>query len=414
MDPASPQQAAPETSVSAREAAFDPSFRSTASPTEPLSAARIGGGAEELSAGASPGPPPGRLALPRDLLVALLVCSGLLVAAECLSRWAVPRLAVSPGYYDSGAMKALAARDRRGRHVVWLIGDSTVVGLDVRRDQTLGARLDKRLRERFPGWEARAVGFGGIGLTNDMEIARELPLERGDVAIFPIHLLYAANRADIGEGLRGPESGAGWRERVETNAKKPFVRCCGLVRNQRYLSRLPALLAQEQLLPEKIAKLMRRTKSGPQRMREWTSGAITPEDLKNLTRRYSAVDGRRVPRVLKILVDIHRQLEQQGVLLATYVSPLNRAIVERYRYADWGRLVSVGRSICAASTRAGVECLNLVDAVPGELFYDDDHPQPEGYRIEASQLTRYLERLLEVQEAKRHLGKAGASGLSKR
>ncbi len=321
---------------------------------------------------------------------AIVFCLALLLALEGLARWGLPLVATSELFYDQRALLVLAERDRTPAPAVWLIGDSTVVGLDVAPREAPGPVLERALRKTQPAVEVRPIGHGGVGLDNVAEIVRKLPLRPGDVVLVSTHLAHATAYHDVGWGERDAKT---WQDRVERAARRQADRVA-LVRHRKYLSRMPILLGRNGVLPRRIGFRLRRTRPGPLRRELWTTGRLPEADLKSLITGYGSLDDRNAVVIHEKLARIDAILKAREIAFVTFVTPLNREIVERYEYADWSTLVRVAGEVCKLSARAGVGCLNLVNTIPAEYFYDDDHLMAEGYPLLASKLVPPLMQLL--------------------
>ncbi len=312
-------------------------------------------------------------------------CVALLIAVELLARLALPIVAGSELAYDFRALRVLAEQSRRTSKRVWLVGDSTVMGLDVQRSETPSVVLEQALRSSGVDVEVRAIAHPGIGLDNIGELLEGLPLQEGDVALVAIHLGLATTYLDTGVW----RDGGAWQGRVEQWAGRGWQRST-LVRHADYVARIPVLLMQE-LLPRSVGYRLRRTRPGPERRQEWTGGALRPSDLQHLTEIYGQVGPAIAPEVGATLQRIRGDLSRRGVTLVSYVTPLNREIVEQYGYARWSELSSAARAACLRCASSELPCLNLIDTIPGELFYDDDHLMAEGYRALIRTLAPALE-----------------------
>lgn len=66
---------------------------------------------------------------------------------------------------ESGAGAMLpAALSARVEQIVWLLGDSTVLGFDVPLGEMLDVQLEEHLEQNGSMLEVCALGFGGAGL----------------------------------------------------------------------------------------------------------------------------------------------------------------------------------------------------------------------------------------------------------
>jgi hypothetical protein len=314
----------------------------------------------------------------------------LLLALEGLARWGLPVVAASEIFYDQRALMVLAEGHRDGSPVVWLIGDSTVIGLDLAPAETPGPVLERALRRIKPGVEVRPVGNAGMGLDNAAELVGLLSLQPGDVVVVSTHLAHATDYHDHGWGEGSAKT---WQDRVERAARRQADRFM-LVRHRHYVSRMPILLGRNALLPEHVGFRLRRTRPGPVRRELWTTGRLPGGDLKSLTLHYGAIDDRTAGVIHGKLAGIDAVLKARDVAFMTFISPLNREIVDRYGYAEWDTLVGTAAEVCNLGSRSGMHCLNLVDAIPFSYFYDDDHVMASGYRLLVSKLVLPLIQLL--------------------
>ncbi len=320
----------------------------------------------------------------------LLLCVVLLLALEGLARWGLPVVAASEMFYDQRALMVLAEGRRDGSPIVWLIGDSTVIGLDVARAETPGPVLERALRKIRAGVEVRPVGNAGMGLDNAWELVERLPLRPGDVVLVSTHLAHATDYHDHGWGERSAKT---WQDRVERAARRQADRLM-LVRHRHYVSRVPILLGRNGLLPQEVGYRLRRTRPGPVRRELWTSGRLPAGDLKTLTMHYGTIDEKTAGAIHGKLARIDAVLRARDVAFMTFISPLNREIVDRYGYAEWDTLRAAAAAVCSLGARSGMRCLNLVDAIPFSYFYDDDHVTAGGYRRLVSKLVPPLIQLL--------------------
>lgn len=311
----------------------------------------------------------------RRARLVFFACLALLLVTEVGARAGLPHLARIDRFYDFRALRVLAEDVREGSSRVWLVGDSTVMGLDVGRFNTPGPVLDRALQERGADVDVRAVAVPGIGLDNIYEILSELPLQDGDLVLVSTHLGMVGNyRDDIG-GARSLKS---WQQRIERHLST-VIESSMLVRHRDYLSRLPALVAQT-TLPQRLAYRLRRTPPGPQRREIWVHGQLGRQELAHLAGIYAEIGLGTAALAVEKHLAAHIQLQSRGVTLATYITPLNPALVEQYGYADWSTMVAAAAAICRDLDAQGVPCLDLVAAVPSEYFYDDDHLDAVGYR----------------------------------
>jgi hypothetical protein len=316
------------------------------------------------------------------LLVCSICCVILLFVCEGFSRSALAVVAETEFGYDFRALRVLAEQSRGAPKVVWLIGDSTVLGLDVPLYETPGPVLERRLRSDGHDVEVRPVARPGGGLEDIRLILAELPLRTGDVALVSIHLGLATN-------FDAKADGDTWQARVEHRASRLWD-VSALVRYADYLARIPILVMQE-VLPQRMANRLRRTRPGPERRAEWTGNRLRGADLEHLAATYGDIGPVDVPVIREQLRRIHEDMARRGVPLLTYVAPLNRAIVEQYGYANWSDLSAVGVATCEKDEVSELVCLNLVDTIGGDLFYDDDHLMAEGYRKMVEALTPAVE-----------------------
>lgn len=317
--------------------------------------------------------------------VALVSAGALLAGVELLTRLTLPAMARSKIGYDHRALEVLAHEPRRGRTIVWFVGDSTVIGRDVPRDDRPAAVLERVLRDEGFDVDVRPVAHPGIGLENARRMLLHLPLEAGDVALVTTHLGLATQYRDI--GLR--RLGRTWQRRLEHAAVRLLERSA-FVRYSDYLKRIPILLAEE-LSPHYVGRRLRGIRPGPTRRAEWTRGELRAVDLRSLARRYATIGPDDAAEIGDGVRRIRDFLAPRDVSLVTYISPLNRQIVERYAYANWSRLAAAGAAACASSAAVGVACLDLVGAIPGDFFFDDDHLDASGYRAMIRELAPVIE-----------------------
>lgn len=326
------------------------------------------------------------LSRPPALAVALATTALLLGLAELGGRSCGPTLAASEWFHDPGAMKALAERPRDGRPMLWVLGDSTVLGFDVPREQGIGPQLQRALDARGGDWEVRAVGVAGVGIAGAAALLDGLPAAPGDRVLIPIHL-------GIGADATGAPPAAGslaWQASLETELADELRGRSWLVRNADYLSRLPVLALKNGLLPEALAARLRPSKPGAVRRREWTSGELAADDLDHLEQVYGALGPERTAALLERLADARDRLARRGAALVSFVTPLNRELFDRYGIARWADLERVAADTCAGCADLALPCVDLLGAVDGALFFDDDHVMGEGYAALAARLAAFL------------------------
>lgn len=315
----------------------------------------------------------------------IFTCLALLLLAELGARAGLPHLARVDCLYDFRALRILAEDERGGSSRVWLIGDSTVMGLDVGRVYTPGPVLARVLEERGVDVDVRAVAVPGIGLDNIYEILSGLPLQPGDIALVSTHLgLVGEYRDDLG----GDRTLKSWQQGIERRVSA-VVESSMLFRHRDYLARLPILLAQA-TLPQSLAYGLRRTPPGPQRHERWVHGRLGQQELTHLASVYAAIGPDTAELAVEKHLAGHAWLQSHGFTLATYITPLNPVLVEQYGYADWTVMAAAAATICRDLNAQGVACLDLVAAVPSDYFYDDDHLDAVGYQHLIEELVPFL------------------------
>jgi len=308
-------------------------------------------------------------------VLVVCTCLALLLFVELGARAALPILARVDRFYDYRALRVLAEDSRGSASRIWLVGDSTVMGLDVGRANTPGPVLARALQERGVDADVRTVAVPGIGLDNIYEILADLPLQTGDIALVSTHLgLVGEYRDDLG----GSRSLSSWQQGIERRVSA-VAEISMLFRYRDYLSRLPILLAQT-TLPQGLAYRLRRTPPGPLRRESWVHGRLGRQELEDLAAHYAVIGPDTAALAVKKHLAAHARLKSRGVVLATYIAPLNAALVEQYGYADWSAMVAAAAAICGGLDAQGVACLDLMAALPSDHFYDDDHLDAEGYR----------------------------------
>jgi hypothetical protein len=320
--------------------------------------------------------------MPRTI-ACIATCLVFLAIAEVATRLALPVIADLPGFYGGAGTYVLAERPRDQRRILWLIGDSTVLGLDLPRTETLGFLLGEAAQENGGRVEVRTVGLRGLGLLEAAAIANGLPLRPGDTLLLQVHLAYATRVQPPRLGSAIVSANGAWKDRVDSELARGW-QSSSIVRNRRFIARLPFLLFKG-LFPSLGSRLLD-DKPGEVRRREWTTGALTARDLEHLASTYGPVGGDTAGEIVAQLTQAESFFVDREVEVVAYISPLNHQIVNRYRYANWQTLADTAASATEGCRRNGIACLNLIDAVPPEAFFDDDHLDPSGYRVMLNKL----------------------------
>jgi lysophospholipase L1-like esterase len=284
---------------------------------------------------------------------------------------------------------------------VLVLGDSFTAGTQVPFDETWAARLQERLRRRFPAAQVVNAGVDRFDLAQEYRLARRLWTK-----VRPRHLvlgLYLGNDLvdyDIAAGARPPWQPSGPRT---------------WIRESSYLYHFVA---------GALAQRRRETEAhdtGPSAVAGWSPrsvpgfAALRPDQQDRLRGQFAAGDvlpvlrggeesDRRLAATEHVLDAFHELAEERAVGLTVVLLPMKQEVLpeQRREWMDLHHLTEMDvarphRRIAAWAARTGVALVDVTDALraepaPDALFWKVDlHMTPRGHALVAEVLEPTVE-----------------------